>query len=183
MKVLIIRITTILLLNISFFSCNEKKINKDESVINSINKKWIGKQIVIPPSVLPFAVTLSKKAPTKYTIIAFYDGNCSMCYIELKKWKKTMSDSKELGFNNVTFKFILSGNSKSVVDYHLTELGFPIDLAFYDSKDEFNTQFPFLKEPGYKYSSILLDEKEKVLFIGNPTISDVDNDRFLTLIK
>ena len=182
MKLLKKRMVIILLLSICLFSCKEKD-HKETLEFNAINKKWIGKQIVIPPSVLPFAGTLSKKAPTKYTIIAFYDGNCSMCYIELKKWKKTMSDYKELGLNNVTFKFILSGNSKGVVDYQLTELGFPIDLAFYDSKDEFNTKYPFLKEPGYKYSSILLDEKEKVLFIGNPTISDVDNDRFLTLIK
>lgn len=170
-------------MSICLFSCNEKKIKKEEIVLNTINKKWMQKQIVIPSTAVPFAAILPKNAPAKYTIIAFYDGSCSMCYIELKKWEETMHNYKKLGLDNVAFKFILSGNSRGVVDYYLTELGFPTDLVYYDSKDEFNTQYPFLKEPRYKYSSILLDKNFNVLFIGNPTISKVDNDRFLTLIK
>ncbi|MBA0884908.1 hypothetical protein [Flavobacterium undicola] len=183
MKSFIITITTVLLLSTCLFSCKENIEKKKNVALNSINKKWIGKQIVYPLTVKPFVDTVQKKIHNKYSIVAFYDGSCSMCYLELKKWEKTMQIYKKIGLGNVAFKFVLSGNSKSVVDYYLTELGFPIDLVYYDSKDEFNAEYQFLKESGYKYSSILLDEMDNVLFIGNPTISKEDNNMFLKIIK
>lgn len=175
--------TIVLILSFGMFSCKDRIDKESPIILNFINKKWIGTKIDFPSTIIPLRDTVSKSKQGRYRIVGFYDGHCSMCYAQLIKWQKTIKNYKEEGFKNVNFMFIFSGNSKGYVEYSINQLGFPLDLVYYDSKDVFNSQYSFLEESEYKYSSMLLDENDNVLFIGNPTISKEDNNTFLKIIK
>lgn len=183
MKPIIIKIITISLLSFYFFSCKENTKNKEKTEVNAVNMVWKGKKIIFPSSLKRLSDSLQKPKNNKYTIVAFYDGHCSICYSELNKWKTVMKDYKKRNFNNVNFKFILSGNNKPDVEFNLINMNFPLHQVLYDSKEEFNGNYKFTTEYRYKYSSMLLNENNIILYVGNPTNSEKDENEFIKRIK
>lgn len=179
-----VKIAIVLLVGICIFSCKDNITKKKEVIIDKINKEWVGKKIMLPNTILQIGkIVDSKKKLSKYKIVGFYDGHCSMCYAQLAKWNKVMENYRNEGLDNVSFMFVFSGNSKGYVEYSINQIGFPLNFVSFDSKDVFITKYPFVLESGYKYSSILLDKNDKVLFVGNPTISNEDYKMFLNIIK
>ena len=88
------------------------------------------------------------------------------------KWNKIIEDFRKLN-RNVSFKFILSGNSSAVVKANLENIGFSLNNVYHDEKDEFGEKYSFLLEKGYTHSAMLLDENNKILQIGNPSILEI----------
>lgn len=177
------RIVGIIFILVLLDSCQYEKnkqldISKNET---KINQKWKGKNVFFGESLK----SLSKNAPpnnkAKFTIVAYYDGGCSVCYFQLKKWFEIMKSFEV--YKNVSFKFILSGYNRVYLENNLKVLKFPIDYVQHDEKEEFVNEYKFLLDPYYENSAMLLDKDNKVLFIGNPTISKNVKERYIEIMS
>lgn len=144
---------------------------------------WKNLEIEFPQSLIPLELNpKEKQINSGFTIVVFYDGDCSVCYIELMKWIQLIDEFNELNFNT-NFRIILSGNNEFILRHHLEKIKFPIEYCYYDSKNEFIDQYQFFIAPNYWNASVLLDENHKILTIGNPIISSKNKNEFLGLLS
>lgn len=177
------KIKTLIVLILFFYSCKQNEIrkNKYDQQLVSRNEKWVGQKILFSKSLKPFdSQKLKKQYDTKFTIVTYYDGSCSFCFFQLMKWVEA---EKTLSIYDVSFIYILAGLNITVLEINLEKIKFPLKDVFHDSKDEFGGKYNFLLEKGYVNSSILLNQNNKVLYIGNPTISEDDKNKFIELMK
>lgn len=122
----------------------------------------------------------STLSPEKnYTIMVYYDGNCSSCYKELAKWKVLEQEFKEK-FLDVEFKYVLSAYNKAILKDYLNQIKFSTDKVFYDVNEKFIKEYPFFYDADYIHSSALLDNNNVILEIGNPTNSIGDKNQFIS---
>ncbi|MCH7413641.1 hypothetical protein MM213_09105 [Belliella sp. R4-6] len=110
-----------------------------------------------------------------FTVVAYYDGNCSACYLELIKWLDLVKEFEQ----DLNFKFILSGNGEALIKHQLVKIGFPLELCYFDPKDVLIDSFPFFITPNYLNSAVLLNDQNEITKIGNPTISQKSKIDFL----
>lgn len=167
---------------ISIFSCkqNDSIVDFKEKTNNNI---WVGKKVYFFKSIkaLKSDKIIKDNNNSKFTIVSYYDGNCSFCFLELAKWSKKMN---ALNINNnVSFKFILPSDNITSLNINLENIEFPKQLVYHDSKREFGDTYTFLSEKGYKNASILLNQNNEILHIGNPTISKIALKTYLETIK
>ncbi len=182
-----IRIGFFLIFAFLLSSCNQDKIKKTpkterEKILKTEIKKnleWIGQDVLFPESITPFKPN-NKEITKKYTLIAYYDGNCSYCYKQLLKWIQMI---KVYDVYDISFKFILSGYNGSLLKANLENIKFPLNIAYHDTKNEFSKKYHFLLDSNYTNSCMLVDNKNTILFIGNPTISEDDKSNFIKFIK
>ncbi|MBU2903431.1 hypothetical protein KO529_01435 [Arenibacter algicola] len=171
----------VIIINLLFAGCVKYSKQNKDSPLTKINEKWMDEQLVLPLSLERLKDSLPIKNVKPYTIIAFYNGNCSACYLELHKWKKVIPQLSKV--NQVEFKFILTGPSKPFLQYNLEEIDFSIDFVFYDKNDEFINHYNYMNSAGYLFSSLLVNRDNDILSIGNPTISNDDLIRFIKLME
>ena len=173
----------IFLLLLFFQSCiNEKKYSKDAESI--FVKNIIGEKIIFSKSIKQIenedSFVLNKQS--KYNVITYYDGDCGVCYLQLSKWSEFIKSLKRIN-NDISFKYILSGNSKAVVKANLEEINFDLVNVYYDEKNEFVNKYPFLVDKRYENSSILIEKNNKIVYIGNPTVSNDILNKYIELLE
>lgn len=171
------------LIFILFFSCNKKEQTveiKNNIYSEDVNYEWKGKKIFYPKSVHP--IIDKKEMKHQFSIVVYYDGGCSVCYIQLLDWIKCIKDIEGIN-NDIQFKFILSGYTKKLLEINLRKINFPLEKVFFDSKNDFISKYSFFLDKGYENSTILLDKSDKILLIGNPMISENMMKKYIELIK
>ncbi|MFY0631708.1 MAG: redoxin domain-containing protein [Flavobacteriaceae bacterium] len=158
---------------------NSELIIKD----NKVNEQWKNKNIVFPSSLKSLNLLDQKENDnSKFNIVVFYDGNCSSCYSELKKWRlliKEFYDSKI----DVSFKFILTGMNSNLVKSYLEEIEFEYKNVFFDAKEEFKKEYGFMLENNYRYSSLLINEEKKIVYVGNIMLFKTVKEKYLKIIN
>ncbi|MFL1011694.1 MULTISPECIES: hypothetical protein [Flavobacteriaceae] len=170
----------LLLIYIFINSCNGLR-EKKENTSNAKEVVVLGSILNSYQSIKPLAVSNdSSGLEKKYRIVAYYNGDCGVCYLQLFKWKKMV---QKFASFDVDFKFILSGNSSAVIKANLEEIGFPLEVVYHDQKDEFGKAHTFFLDRGYKNSAVLLNKKGEILLIGNPTISTDIMNNYLKFLK
>lgn len=175
-----IKVTLFLILLV--FSCKNNEETSESFKLNeNVNENWAGKNIIFPKSLVKFNYKIANEKH-KFNLIIYYNGNCGVCYLQLLKWNNIIEDFKKLN-QNISFKFILSGNSSSVVKANLENIRFSLEDVYHDEKEEFGEKYEFLLDKEYINSSMLLDENNKILYIGNPSISETAEKKYIELLK
>jgi hypothetical protein len=174
------KLKVLFLIILFFHSCKDSKKNESHIEYKN-NENWVGTNITFPKSLTKFEhENLNKKS--KFNIIVYYNGDCGICYLQLLKWNKIIEDFRKLK-SDISFKFILSGNSSAVLKANLDNIGFSLKDVYHDENDEFGEKYSFLLDKEYIHSSMLLDKNNVVLYIGNPTISKTDKDKYLQSVN
>lgn len=175
------KLKVILLIILLVYSCkNNEETGKAFKHNDNINKNWVGKNIIFPKSLVKFKY-LNPNKKSKLSLIVYYNGDCGVCYLQLLKWNKIIENFRKLN-RDISFKFILSGNSSAVVKANLEKIGFSLDDVYHDEKDEFGEKYSFLLDKGYIHSAMLLDENNKILYIGNPSILETTEKKYIELL-
>jgi len=148
---------------------NRPKSEKPAEVVN----EWIGKEISFPQlstcAVLGKYAACGIRVPRPYRVLIYTDSvGCTSCDLRIDIWKTLMKEADTFAKGKVDFLFYF--NPKK--DENLSELfkreNFR-NLVYMDLKDELNRSNGFPKS--MEYQCFLLDEHNKVLAVGNPTMN------------
>lgn len=175
------RIFRTFILVVTVFCCFSSCKHRNQKANDNFQKPKTDIKIDFPQSLTNLSFN-SKKEKTKFTIVVYYDGNCATCYFQLLKWRDFIEKNKK-NHLQTQFKFILSSYSIAVLKANLEDINFPLENVYHDKNDDFINKYEFLLNDDYTNSSMLLDEFHRVLYIGNPTISKTDKDKFIKLIN
>ncbi len=169
-----------ILLILILCSCKHDNLKQVPNEVLEANNKWIGEQVSFFKSINPLSQNLEiTKNESSFTIVAYYDANCSLCFFELTKWVKEIED---FNIYDVSFKFILTSNNITSLKINLENIQFPITDVYHDGKDEFGNRYNFLLDHGYYNSSMLLDNNNKIIYVGNPTISQAVKEKYVKIM-
>lgn len=167
-------ISSIVIILCVFIRCKESNVEKKDI------SKWFNKEIVLPNDSL---IVNNQKFPNplikKIKILSLINGDCSVCYDELREWKEFI---KEVDTGKVGFIFNI---------YTFNDL-----IAFEDmNRNTLKFKYPYFKDVGAKikeindfsddkiYKTVLLDEFNKVILIGNPNVHPDIRKLYLNEIK
>jgi hypothetical protein len=146
-KFILIFISVSLVITLS--SCFHKK--KDNKEL------WIGRELLLPE------ITSKDKK-----IVTRFEGDCPSCIASIIAWKKIYGTIRERK-NNIKFVFYVEIIQEEAFKELQRKLDFA-DYVIFDQKGSFFKynllQFPY----GLEDQTFLLDENNKIILFGNPTV-------------
>lgn len=155
--------STALLLN----GCIDHKKNAITKVVN----EWQNKKIILPSDMLFTKYgkdTIQYKIPSSsYKILMYADSiGCTSCKLQLQKWKEFIIELDSLAHTTIPVIFIFHPKDLQEISYLLKreDLDIPVHI---DKDDRLNKINRFPTEQ--KFQTFLLDKKNKVVLVGNPT--------------
>lgn len=145
--------------------CEDKSKNK----ITKNVRKWQNKEVVFPSN-LVFTKhgrdTVEYELPrSSHKILVYVDSiGCTSCKLQLHKWKEFIEEVDFLTFGTVAVLFFFHPKDLREISYLLKRDGVDIPVCI-DVDDKLNTmnRFPVHQE----FQTFLLDDENKVVFIGN----------------
>lgn len=150
-----------------FIGCKETKEKKE---ITRIVKEWQGKELIFPEDIV---FTFHGKDTTDYTvpqssykIVMYVDSvGCTSCKLQLHKWKEFIKEVDSLTYGAVPIIFVFHPKDLREISYLLKRDGIDIPVCI-DVEDNLNAMnhFPSHQE----FQTFLLNDENKVVFIGNP---------------
>ena len=147
--------------------CTENKI-KYEKEIEDVVKSLIGKNILIPDSLLPELpesekLTLNKRNKPK--IISVIAGNCGNCIKDLKKWEPYLKEMELMGYSNNLIFIVEDIDALFFKKYYGNEVQSGLNLYF-DKNQTFSklNNLPHIK----MLKTFMLDSNNEIILIGNP---------------
>lgn len=165
-------IAILLFINIiNFFSCKE---NKQRTEAEKIVNEWINKEIKFPSkyqcSISGIdSVGCNKLFNSEYKIMLYIDSlGCASCKLKLTDWKSIIKEADSLFPGKLNFLFFFHPKDKRELDILFKRDNFDYPV-FIDSKDSINSLNHFPDKQSYQ--CFLLDETNKVLMVGNPTLN------------
>lgn len=162
----------VILFSISILSCKdfkskEEKLNVLNSRLIEINDELKNHRIKLNHNLE--SQIFGNKNISSYSILTYYDADCSECFQQLEKWKDLVAHFQ--GLNQKTnIKFILYTEDTLLVNIYLKNINFPKELIVYDLENNFLSKFRHASEKAF--NSMLVDKKKKIVFIGSPLISE-----------
>ncbi|MDR2057327.1 MAG: DUF1573 domain-containing protein [Dysgonamonadaceae bacterium] len=139
--------------------------------IESIVKKWQGKEIRFPENAVCFSMGKEIICPVinkPYKILMYLDSaSCMSCNLKLYDWKQLIQEADSLFLGKLDFLLYLQVNDDKILTNLLKKEHFeyPVYIDRNNQMDKLN-RFP--NQPEFR--CFLLDSDNKVLLIGNPTI-------------
>jgi len=154
----------IMLFALCFQSCDSKK-----QEAKSVVEEWNQKEIIIPKNLrfksLGQDTICSSILSSRFKVLVYIDSmGCIACKLKLLEWK-ALIDTCKLKAYDVGFLFVVQSNKYNVFEENLSIHNFSYPII-YDPKGVFNKLNQFPKKD--KYRTFLLDEKNRVIFIGSP---------------
>lgn len=158
----------LLLLLICLFcvSCGKS----DEQRVKEVYRKWDGKTILFP-SASVFTIMGRDTVPsppmdTDYKILSYVDSlGCTSCKLNLLLWDEWIHEMDSLAKGKVSFLFYMHPNDVRELRYALMFDDFHHPVCI-DGDDALNKQNHFPSDS--KYHTFLLDNKNRVVGIGDP---------------
>jgi len=148
---------------------NGPKGEKPAEVVN----EWIGKEISFPPlstcAVLGKYAACDIKVPRPYRVLIYTDSvGCTSCDLRIDIWKTLMKEADTFAKGKVDFLFYFNPKKNEDLSELFKRENFR-NLVYMDLKDDLNKSNRFPKS--MEYQCFLLDEHNKVLAVGNPTMN------------
>lgn len=149
-------------------SCKENK----EKEIEKIVAEWVGKTIQFPQNVPCTSLgkdTVFPDANTSYKILLYTDSiGCISCKLQLAMWRNYIEDADSTMPNKVRFLFYFQPKNSKEFSAMLKYNKFKYP-SYIDPENKINiaNKFPL----DMNYQCFLLDENNKVVMIGNPTLN------------
>lgn len=162
----ILLFSTLLLLPVS---CNK---NSQKSEAAKIVSEWIGKTIRIPddlPCTFKGKDTLFLPPNTPYKVFVFIDSTgCTGCKAQFYRWNPIIEEISQELSDKVNLQFVIHPKDEKELQFLFRKdnFNYPVYLDRTNEADKLNF---FPREAHYQ--CFLLDDKNKVLLIGNPVIN------------
>jgi len=149
---------------------NGCKENNQKNEITKIVQEWKDKEIIFPTNLI-FTKhgrdTMDYEIPlSTYKILMYVDSvGCTSCKLQLHKWKEFIDEVDSLTSGTVPVLFFFHPKDLREISYLLRRDGIDIPVCI-DTNDYLNAanNFPSLQE----FQTFLLNDKNQVLYIGNP---------------
>lgn len=163
------------------FSC----LNSKQDALEKKVKQWIGKELLFPKNaeltILGTDTVEYDLLQSRYRIVSYIDSmGCISCKLQLNKWKELITELDSMANHPVTVSFFI--HSKNVRDVKLVlaraKFIHPVCLDMNNSFYNLN-QFP----SELMFNTFLIDEKNKILAIGNPIHNPKVKRLYLNIIK
>lgn len=172
-------INSILLL-LMLISCS----NMNDSNITSLLKEWEQKEILFPKNM--YFTTMLKDTTYynlsgKYKILSYVDSmGCTSCKLQLPAWDMLIKEIDSLYIGKVNFIFVFSPHKIKDIHHALLTANFnyPVCLDDQDSIAKLNN-FP----SDSRYHTFLLDNKNKVLAVGNPVYNPKVRELYIKILS
>jgi len=161
----IMKYLVMLLLFFIFSACDYK----NEKEVIALLQSWQSREIIFqknPIFTIQGRDTVSYLKDSKYKILTYIDSDgCAECKLRLDDWKKFIIYIDSISDNSVQFLFFFSNLKVKNMKRILSEYQFdnPVCIDVQDSLGLLNN-FP----TDIRHRTFLLDEDNKVLFVGNP---------------
>jgi Protein of unknown function (DUF1573). len=151
------------------FSC---KNNARRSEAEKIVSEWVGKTIRIPdgiPCSFKGKDTLYSPLNTPYKIFVYIDSaGCTGCKAQFYKWNPVIEEIALKLSDKVDLQFVIHPKDEKDLQFQFRRDNF-IYPVFLDRTNEADKLNHFPQET--LYQCFLLDDKNKVLLIGNPILN------------
>lgn len=162
-------------------SCEESEKER----LSRLVKEWEGKEILFPTH---STFTIQGKDTVdfqfqgaEYKVVTYVDSvGCTSCKLQLHRWKEFLSEVDSLTNGNVSFLFYFHPKDMKELRYLTRRDAFTHPVCF-DEKDEFNQLNHFPSE--MMFQTFLLDERNRVVALGNPVLNPNVKELYLNLIK
>ena len=142
--------------------------DNNKKSIASMLSEWQGKEIVFQrrPIFTQGKDTVDYLKQTKYKILVYTDSiGCVGCKLRLEDWRRFMAHIKTVTNEPVQFLFFFSKLSPEKVNNILEDYQFEMPVCV-DTRDSIGILNDFPED--FRYQTFLLDDKNKVLIVGNP---------------
>lgn len=145
--------------------------------------EWMEKTITIPNDIVPMYMgtdTIIEAKQTPYKILVYTDSTgCVSCKLKLSTWKYFIHEIDSIMPGSVEFQFYFQPKNSKEMTYLLKQNDFTHPV-FIDQSGKINkiNKFPSKME----YQCFLLDNQNKVLSIGNPTLNQKIWDLYKQII-
>lgn len=162
-------------------SCEESEKER----LSRLVKEWEGKEILFPTH---STFTIQGKDTVDfqfqdagYKVVTYVDSvGCTSCKLQLHRWKEFLSEVDSLTNGNVSFLFYFHPKDMKELRYLTRRDAFTHPVCF-DEKDEFNQLNHFPSE--MMFQTFLLDERNRVVALGNPVLNPNVKELYLNLIR
>ncbi|MBW8685222.1 hypothetical protein [Chitinophaga rhizophila] len=146
---------------------------------------WIGKTISFPPSALcqelGEIVPCKSSADKKYKILVYTDSiGCVSCNLRIDEWKRFERELDSSIAQHVDFQFYFFPKKNSNLADLFKRENFR-KVVHIDQEDTLNKLNDLPKD--MQYQCFLLDQNDKVLLVGNPTLNTSIWDLYVKTIK
>jgi hypothetical protein len=168
------KIPLVILTLCSIFSCNENR--KRKFVAKSIVTEWVGKEILFPAASPCYSMGIStdtfkctKLLESEYKALLYVDSmGCTSCKLRLLDWQQLIQEADSAFADKLSFLFFFYPKNKKELRTLLSSnrMEYPV---FIDESNEINRLNSFPTNTSYQ--CFLLDKDNRVLLVGNPTLS------------
>ena len=144
--------------------------NNPQKEIAKVVTEWQNREIIFPKGLV---FTLHGRDTTDYTIppashkiLVYVDSiGCTSCKLQLHKWKEFIKEVDSMTHGTVPVIFVFHSKDLREISYLLKRDGIDIPICI-DMEDKLNAvnRFPTHQQ----FQTFLLDDENKVVFIGNP---------------
>lgn len=149
--------------------CQENKHRAVEKIVT----EWMGKEIVFPEEATAWymgkdtALAVKNKAP--FRVLVYTDSvGCTSCKLNLTLWKYYIAEMDSIAPGQVNFSFYFQPKNKKELAHLLRRDRFE-QVVFLDERGMLKKQNRLAAE--MEYQCFLLDQQNKVVAIGNPTLN------------
>ena len=162
-------------------SCEESEKER----LSRLVIEWEGKEILFPThstfSIQGKDTVDFQFQDAEYKVVTYVDSiGCTSCKLQLHRWKEFLSEVDSLTNGNVSFLFYFHPKDMKELRYLTRRDAFTHPVCF-DEKDEFNQLNHFPSE--MMFQTFLLDERNRVVALGNPVLNPNVKELYLNLIR
>lgn len=164
---------------------NGCKNNNQKKEITQIVKEWQNKEVVFPANMIFTKYgkdTIEYEIPpSSYKILMYVDSiGCTSCKLQLHKWKEFIQEVDSLTYGAVPVIFVFHPKDLREISYLLKRDGIDVPVCV-DVDDELNVinRFPSHQQ----FQTFLLNDENKVLYIGNPIHNTRIKEMYLSEIS
>jgi hypothetical protein len=150
---------------------------------SNIVMAWVGKTITFPSNI-PCA-RLGEETPcqsvaTKYKVLLYTDSaGCVSCDLRIDAWKTLIAESKDKIPGQMSFYFYFNPRAGERLSDLFKKENFK-EQVYIDSDDLLNKRNRFPDK--MPYQCFLLNEKDEVLLVGNPTLNPNIHKMYIDLM-